>query len=658
MTATFIIIYIVVALILIGLINFFLIKRKRKNKDRRVEQRSTIDSKRESNQSKFKASDLEQTTKSNTDSTQSNDIEDEKRKNHFDSEIDNASQSINTESKEDRNALSHKNQEEDDASNDVLNPIDPNSTEGRVNERIKNQESNFIFGKGITRGKILAAMLFGMFIAILNQTLLNVALPKINTEFNISASTGQWLMTGFMLVNGILIPISAFLFNKYSYRKLFIIGLALFTLGSLVCAISFNFPIMMSGRVLQAIGAGILMPLGSNVIVTIFPPEKRGVAMGTMGIAMILAPAIGPTLSGYIVQNYDWNVMFYGMFFIGIIAIVIGLFWFKLYQSTTNPKADIPGIIYSTIGFGSLLYGFSEAGNKGWGSTEIVTMFIVGTVFIIFFILRELRMKAPMLSLEVLKYPTYTLTTIINMIVMMSLYGGMILLPLYLQNLRGFSALDSGLLLLPGALVMGALGPVAGKLLDTIGIKPLAIFGIGIMTYATWELSKLNMDTTYLHIMWIYIVRSFGMAFVMMPIMTAGMNALPPRLISHGNAFVNTMRQLAGSIGTAILVTVMTTQQTNHLSAFSEELDKTNPVIQDHMRELAQQYGGESAAMKLLLEHVNKLASVEGVNDAFIVATIISAIALILSLFLQGKKKAQLSAEKANAEDYPSQQDK
>ncbi|MCG2360816.1 DHA2 family efflux MFS transporter permease subunit [Staphylococcus epidermidis] len=658
MTATFIIIYIVVALILIGLINFFLIKRKRKNKDKRVEQRSTIDSKRESSQSKFKASDLEQTTKSNTDSTRLNDIEDEKRKNHFDSEIDNASQSINTDSKEDRNALSHKNQEEDDASNDVLNPIDPNSTEGRVNERIKNQESNFIFGKGITRGKILAAMLFGMFIAILNQTLLNVALPKINTEFNISASTGQWLMTGFMLVNGILIPISAFLFNKYSYRKLFIIGLALFTLGSLVCAISFNFPIMMSGRVLQAIGAGILMPLGSNVIVTIFPPEKRGVAMGTMGIAMILAPAIGPTLSGYIVQNYHWNVMFYGMFFIGIIAIVIGLFWFKLYQSTTNPKADIPGIIYSTIGFGSLLYGFSEAGNKGWGSTEIVTMFIVGTVFIIFFIIRELRMKAPMLNLEVLKYPTYTLTTIINMIVMMSLYGGMILLPLYLQNLRGFSALDSGLLLLPGALVMGALGPVAGKLLDTIGIKPLAIFGIGIMTYATWELSKLNMDTTYLHIMWIYIVRSFGMAFIMMPIMTAGMNALPPRLISHGNAFVNTMRQLAGSIGTAILVTVMTTQQTNHLSAFSEELDKTNPVIQDHMRELAQQYGGESAAMKVLLEHVNKLASVEGVNDAFIVATIISAIALILSLFLQGKKKAQLSAEKANAEDYPSQQDK
>lgn len=203
-----------------------------------------------------------------------------------------------------------------------------------------------------------------MFIAILNQTLLNVALPKINTEFNISASTGQWLMTGFMLVNGILIPITAYLFNKYSYRKLFLVALVLFTIGSLICAISMNFPIMMVGRVLQAIGAGVLMPLGSIVIITIYPPEKRGAAMGTMGIAMILAPAIGPTLSGYIVQNYHWNVMFYGMFIIGILAILVGFVWFKLYQYTTNPKADIPGIIFSTIGFGALLYGFSEAGTK------------------------------------------------------------------------------------------------------------------------------------------------------------------------------------------------------------------------------------------------------------------------------------------------------
>ncbi|HGO1822276.1 TPA: DHA2 family efflux MFS transporter permease subunit [Staphylococcus aureus] len=638
MTTTFIISYIVLALIIVGVINLLLIRSRRKAKRQQKEQQFAT---RQSNQSKFKASDLDRTTDQSSQHTAREEARIDNK--------DNQNQvSLNKQTKGSEQDQELFNDNKDDEAFAAKNP---NSEEYKVNEKIKKEHKNFIFGEGVSRGKILAALLFGMFIAILNQTLLNVALPKINTEFNISASTGQWLMTGFMLVNGILIPITAYLFNKYSYRKLFLVALVLFTIGSLICAISMNFPIMMVGRVLQAIGAGVLMPLGSIVIITIYPPEKRGAAMGTMGIAMILAPAIGPTLSGYIVQNYHWNVMFYGMFIIGIIAILVGFVWFKLYQYTTNPKADIPGIIFSTIGFGALLYGFSEAGNKGWGSVEIETMFAIGIIFIILFVIRELRMKAPMLNLEVLKFPTFTLTTVINMVVMLSLYGGMILLPIYLQNLRGFSALDSGLLLLPGSLIMGLLGPFAGKLLDTIGLKPLAIFGIAVMTYATWELTKLNMDTPYMTIMGIYVLRSFGMAFIMMPMVTAAINALPGRLASHGNAFLNTMRQLAGSIGTAILVTVMTTQTTQHLSAFGEELDKTNPVVQDHMRELASQYGGQEGAMKVLLQFVNKLATVEGINDAFIVATIFSVIALILCLFLQSNKKAKATAQKIDADN-------
>lgn len=640
MTTTFIISYIVLALIIVGVINLLLIRSRRKAKRQQKEQHFAT---RQSNQSKFKASDLDRTTDQSSQHT----AREEARIDNKDNQ-NQVSLNKQTEGSEQDQASFTDNNESDE---EVYAAKNPNSEEYKVNEKIKKEHKNFIFGEGVSRGKILAALLFGMFIAILNQTLLNVALPKINTEFNISASTGQWLMTGFMLVNGILIPITAYLFNKYSYRKLFLVALVLFTIGSLICAISMNFPIMMVGRVLQAIGAGVLMPLGSIVIITIYPPEKRGAAMGTMGIAMILAPAIGPTLSGYIVQNYHWNVMFYGMFIIGILAILVGFVWFKLYQYTTNPKADIPGIIFSTIGFGALLYGFSEAGNKGWGSVEIETMFAIGIIFIILFVIRELRMKAPMLNLEVVKFPTFTLTTVINMVVMLSLYGGMILLPIYLQNLRGFSALDSGLLLLPGSLIMGLLGPFAGKLLDTIGLKPLAIFGIAVMTYATWELTKLNMDTPYMTIMGIYVLRSFGMAFIMMPMVTAAINALPGRLASHGNAFLNTMRQLAGSIGTAILVTVMTTQTTQHLSAFGEELDKTNPVVQDHMRELASQYGGQEGAMKVLLQFVNKLATVEGINDAFIVATIFSIIALILCLFLQSNKKAKATAQKIDADN-------
>ncbi|PCQ19471.1 MFS transporter [Klebsiella pneumoniae] len=506
-----------------------------------------------------------------------------------------------------------------------------------INEQIKKHHVNFVYGKGISRNKILVAMMFGMFIAILNQTLLNVALPVINNEFSISASTGQWLMTGFMLVNGILIPISAFLISKYSYRRLFLIAMTLFTIGSIICALSFNFPMMMTGRVIQAVGAGVLMPLGSNVFMTIFPPEKRGAAMGTLGIAFILAPAIGPTLSGWIVQNYHWNIMFYGMFAIGLVAIFISFFWFRIYQKTSNPKPDVQGIIFSTLGFGLLLYGFSEAGNDGWTSLTVSLSLIIGVIFTALFVIREVRMKNPMLDMSALKYSGFTLTTIINVIVTMSLFGGMILLPIYLQNLRGFTPLDSGLLLLPGSLIMGFMGPIAGKMLDSFGIKPLALIGLTIMTFATWELTQLNMDTPYTTILVIYIVRSFGMSFIMMPIMTAGMNSLPQRLIPHGNAISNTVRQLAGSIGTAILVTVMTQNTTTHLANMSDNMDSTNPMIQEQIKALSESVGGEEAGTTALFTFFNKLATVQGINDAFWIATLFSVIALILSLFLKGK---------------------
>ncbi|MFQ3847620.1 DHA2 family efflux MFS transporter permease subunit [Staphylococcus shinii] len=616
MTMTFIIIYVVIALIFVGLINLFMSKRKKKQSRRQMEQtKHGSDASNENYQSKFNVSDKEGSNESTMESETATE-EDLENSDTLSSEDADVS--------EDKTDADHEN-------------INPNSEEAKVNEKLKEKHSSFIFGKGTSQGKVLLAMIFGMFIAILNQTLLNVALPKINTDFNISANTGQWLMTGFMLVNGILIPISAYLFNKYSYRKLFLVAMTLFTIGSLVCGVSGSFTVMMAGRVLQAIGAGILMPLGTNVFMTIFPPERRGAAMGTLGIAMILAPAIGPTLSGYIVENYHWNVMFYGMFIIGLVSLAISYIWFRVYQVTTNPKADIPGIIFSTIGFGALLYGFSEAGNNTWSSPIVVISLIIGVIFIIAFVIRELTMRVPMLSMEVLKYSGFTLTTVINMIVTMSLFGGMILLPLYLQNLRGFTPIQSGLLLLPGALIMGVMGPVAGKLLDTIGIKPLALVGTGIMTYATWELTKLNMNTTYGHLMLIYIIRSFGMSFIMMPIMTAGMNSLPQRLISHGNALSNTLRQLAGSIGTALLVTVMSTQTTQYAAGYAQDLDKTSPFLKDRLQEMAQSMGGEQMATSQILEFVQKLASINGVNSAFLIATALSALAFILSLFLKDK---------------------
>ncbi|MBO3079727.1 DHA2 family efflux MFS transporter permease subunit [Mammaliicoccus sciuri] len=623
MTSTFTVAYIIVAILLWIGINAFVLKRKKsKSVSKQVTDETTEN---KETQLKSKDDDVDhQIVRSNIEKM-------EAERKSSDSEMsETTSNNMSSEGQDKDSDESHEHTELSDRGME-LNEDEP------INEQIKKHHVNFVYGKGISRNKILVAMMFGMFIAILNQTLLNVALPVINNEFSISASTGQWLMTGFMLVNGILIPISAFLISKYSYRRLFLIAMTLFTIGSIICALSFNFPMMMTGRVIQAVGAGVLMPLGSNVFMTIFPPEKRGAAMGTLGIAFILAPAIGPTLSGWIVQNYHWNIMFYGMFAIGLVAIFISFFWFRIYQKTSNPKPDVQGIIFSTLGFGLLLYGFSEAGNDGWTSLTVSLSLIIGVIFTALFVIREVRMKNPMLDMSALKYSGFTLTTIINVIVTMSLFGGMILLPIYLQNLRGFTPLDSGLLLLPGSLIMGFMGPIAGKMLDSFGIKPLALIGLTIMTFATWELTQLNMDTPYTTILVIYIVRSFGMSFIMMPIMTAGMNSLPQRLIPHGNAISNTVRQLAGSIGTAILVTVMTQNTTTHLANMSDNMDSTNPMIQEQIKALSESVGGEEAGTTALFTFFNKLATVQGINDAFWIATLFSVIALILSLFLKGK---------------------
>lgn len=503
-------------------------------------------------------------------------------------------------------------------------------------------------------GKIMFVLLFGMFVAILNQTVLNVALPVMMTDLNVSATTGQWLLTGFMLVNGMLIPISAFLVETFGFRKLFIAAMVSFTLGSLICAVSGTFVLIMVGRVVQAIGAGILMPLGMNIFMTVFPPEKRGAAMGTMGIAMILAPALGPTLSGWIVQNFDWHIMFYGMVVFGVIDILFAIRWFKIYNQLSKPTPDILGIIYSSLGFGSLLYGFSEAGTDGWGSAEVIVSLIIGVIFLVIFTWRQLKIEKPLLDLHVFKFNIYTFTLIINSIVTMAMYGGMLLLPIYLQNIRGFTPIESGLLLLPGSLVMGFMGPIAGKIFDKHGIRVLAIVGLSITTIATYEFTKLTGQTPYKTILTFYIIRSFGMSLIMMPIMTAGMNQLPMKLISHGTALSNTIRQVAGSIGTALLVTIMTQQTTNHLDDYGHALTKTDLILSNSFNQIGQ---GVSAALgipsgasdtvstSLIYAQAAKTSTIHGINDAFLIATILAFVATVLSFFLQKPKQNSQNEE-------------
>lgn len=499
-------------------------------------------------------------------------------------------------------------------------------------------------GKDFGKRKILAALMLGAFVAILNQTLLNVAIPHIMNDLGISANTVQWLSTGYLLVNGIAIPVTAYLIEKFGTRKLQITAVLLFTLGSLICSFSANFSMLMIGRVIQAAGAGILMPLLMTVFFVLFPPEKRGKAMGIMGIIMIFAPAVGPTLSGWLIGHYSWRLLFDIVIPIGIVDLLLSFIWMRDVTKMTAPKFDFPGFLFSTLGFGFLLYGFSEAGNNNWGSTTVLASLTIGIFSLIAFIWRELTTEQPMLDLQVFKYDIFTLTTIISMIVNMAMFGAMILLPIYLQNIRGFTALESGLLMLPGAILMGIMSPISGALFDKIGARWLVVTGLTITVITTWQFTTLSMTTSYAHILLLYVFRMFGMSFIMMTVMTEGLNQLPRHLGAHGTAASNTARQVASSIGTAFLVTVMSTRQAVHFGEYGNVLTSTNPFVAGNLAGIGQSFGITAhlpAALQTQLAtyfiygQTMRQSTIDGINDAFIVATGMSFIALLLAFFIK-----------------------
>src|SRR5699024_311087 len=409
-----------------------------------------------------------------------------------------------------------------------------------------------------SRTVLMAVLLSGAFAAILNQTLLATAIPHIMNDLKLDADVAQWLQSVFMLVNGIMIPITAFLINKFSTRSLFFTALSLFGLGTLICGISPNFSILLAGRILQAAGAGIVMPLMQTILFLTYPKSERGKAMGMFGLVISFAPAIGPTLSGWFVEIYPWRGLFWIIVPIVVIDIIVAYFILRNVTKTTNPSLDMTSIVLSTLGFGGLLYGFSAAGNSGWLSVSVILPIIVGALALFFFIRRQNKLDEPILEFGVFKNKVFTLSTLLGMIVFMAMIGGAVILPIFMQTMLGFSAMESGMMLLPGAILMGIMSPVRGRLYDRYGARWLAIIGLLIVTVTTLMFSNLDTATTFTYLAVVNTFRMLGVAMVMMPVTTAGLNQISNTLVPHGTAMNNTMRQVAGAVGTALLVSIMT----------------------------------------------------------------------------------------------------
>ncbi|MEH3001575.1 MDR family MFS transporter [Bacillus pumilus] len=463
------------------------------------------------------------------------------------------------------------------------------------------------------RSVIVGIFLVGAFVAILNQTLLIPAIPHIMEEFNIDVSKGQWLTTAFMLTNGILIPITAFLIEKFSSRSLVLTALSIFTAGTILASFATNFPVLLAARIVQAAGAGILMPLMQTIFLTIFPKEKRGQAMGMVGLVISFAPALGPTLGGWIVDSFSWKFLFYIVLPIGIIDLILAFFLMKNVTQQRETRIDVLSVILSSFGFGGLLYGFSSVGTYGWTSATVLISLIVGAVSLFFFILRQSNLTRPMLEFGVFKFAIFSLTTFLGMLVFALLIGTETILPLYTQNVRGLSALDTGLILLPGALFMGLLSPIIGRIFDKVGGKGLALGGFTILTVTTLPFMLLTLDSSIALITVAYTLRLIGVGMIMMPLTTAGINSLPPHLIPHGTAMNNTMRQMGGSIGTAVLVSIMSS------SAANAEL---------------------ASPLK---------SAVHGMNISFIVSGLIAVLGLVLSFFLKEKRENKVMKQELSS---------
>ncbi|MCD2255714.1 multidrug efflux MFS transporter [Lactobacillus sp. CC-MHH1034] len=404
---------------------------------------------------------------------------------------------------------------------------------------------------------ILLIVMIGNFLGFLNQTLMNVALPSIMREFSISASQGQWLANGYMLINGVMIPLTAFLMNRFKTKHLYLTAMTMFTVGTILGGLAPQFWILIMGRMFQAAGTGILIPLMNVITMRIFPIDRRGRAMGFIGLAMNFAPAIGPTLSGYIVTNFSWRYLFYMVTPLAILDVILAAFLLQNYGETTKQRFDIVSISLSILGMGSLLAGLSNAGDGDWLTWSVIGLIFIGAAIIFAFIRLQLKRPVPLLNFDVFKYRNFTLGVVTNIFVMMALYGGTLLLPLFIQNVQNQSAQISGLVLLPGAIITAIMSPISGNLYDRYGAKYLSFSGLLVLAVSTFLFANLKQNTSIPYIIISQSVRSLAIGLVTMPLQTEALNALPRELIPHGSAMYTTIRQVSGSVGTASLITVM-----------------------------------------------------------------------------------------------------
>lgn len=465
---------------------------------------------------------------------------------------------------------------------------------------------------------MIITMLFGGFFGLLNETLLTTALPSIMKDFNIDYTQVQWLTTAFLLMNGIVIPLSAMIIQRYTTRQVFMSAIAIFFIGTIIAGFSPNFTVLLIGRIVQALGSGIMMPLMMTTILDVFEPHERGKYMGTFGLVIGLAPAIGPTLSGYLVEYFDWRSLFHVVAPIAALTFVASFKFVRNVGTNRKTPIDILSVILSILGFGGLLYGTSSISRDGWNDPVVLTTVIGGVILVALFIFRQTKLPMPLLDFGVFKNKEFAVGIIIMAFTMISMIGSETILPMFVQNIMKESALHSGLILLPGAFVMAIMSIISGFLYEKFGAKILGVIGMLIVVITTSFFIVMNGETSSGLLATIYAIRMIGIALGLMPLMTHTMNQLTREMNAHGSSMTNTVQQIAASIGTAALITIM-----------SQVAKSFKPDMSDYK-------GMNQKEMGIKIQHD---ALLSGYHGAFWFAVSISAISLLCVFMLKSKRK-------------------
>jgi len=495
---------------------------------------------------------------------------------------------------------------------------------------------------------VLGVIVIGSFMSILDSTVVNIALPKLMSVFSTDVHGAQWVLTSYLLALAIVIPLTGYVDETFGGKRVYMITLALFTTASFLCGFAWSLNVLIFFRVLQGLGGGLIQPLGMSLLLREFRPDERGTALGFYGIPIMLAPAIGPTVGGYLVQFVDWRFIFYINVPIGIFAVIAASRILHEAPLRRNQKLDVWGIALASVGSAALLLGIDNGPTDGWGSTWVVLQVIVGVVCLVTFVVVELATKQPLLELRLFKTVNFSTAIFVTLIVQIGLFGATFLLPVFLQNLRGLGAMETGMLLIPQAITVALIMPISGRIFDRFGPSVVLVPGIALLTYATYLFASLSLDTSNLQIVEVLMLRGVGMGLAMMPATTAAMNAAPRHLIPRATALANALQRIAGSFGTAIMSTVLTTRQNFQFAALSQTVTPYSPGVQATMARVhvlmslnhVTDAVAQQMSLDLLYQSVALSAAVRAFDDTFYFAALICVPAIAAALLVRNTRSA------------------